>query len=242
MANTSNICSNLEINNNAYKDFISNNPDVNLVHHFISFQNDEQINTYNLDFSKKSHEELIHLATINLHSLNDEYNELIDALGGIHDGDGSAVWKYWKSANKKYSELTLKDLSERDLLELKFELVDIYKFILNLQCIFIYQKHGKNKNRYFERIKDFQYLNKTHYAGDLSLQDIAMQIINQKFYILNYSYILTKGFSHLNYNIVNKLTQNFELICTILNVHREELYNLFMAKNLENINRQKTGY
>ena len=67
----------------------------------------------------------------NLHAFMDEVMEMMDALGGIKDGYGNGAWKYWKQDYKKAKEDTLADLSNRDLLELKFEYVDMFHFFIN---------------------------------------------------------------------------------------------------------------
>jgi hypothetical protein len=69
----------------------------------------------------------------NKHAMEEEYGEMLNALGGMHDGIGSAAWKWWKKDNKeKASTMTLEDLSERDLIELKMEVVDKFHFFLNV--------------------------------------------------------------------------------------------------------------
>lgn len=67
-------------------------------------------------------------------SIDDEYRELIDALPGMsmNEKDRSAIWKKWKSKYSEIREHKLSELSENDMLELKFEFVDIMHFILNI--------------------------------------------------------------------------------------------------------------
>lgn len=67
----------------------------------------------------------------NKHALEDELSETIDAIGGIHDGIGSAAWKWWKKDNDFADSATLRNLSERDRLELAFEIVDQMHFLIN---------------------------------------------------------------------------------------------------------------
>ena len=68
----------------------------------------------------------------NKHALEDEMGETLDALGGIHDGFGSAAWKWWKQDNKGIAqETTFSMLSERDQKEVKFEIADQLHFLLN---------------------------------------------------------------------------------------------------------------
>ena len=39
--------------------------------------------------------------------------------------------KYWKKDHNKAKSMTIKDLSDKDLLELKFEIVDAFHFLIN---------------------------------------------------------------------------------------------------------------
>ena len=56
---------------------------------------------------------------------------MTDALGGIKDGSGNAVWKYWKKDFTKYDTLKISDMSEGDKKELYMEWVDILHFFIN---------------------------------------------------------------------------------------------------------------
>lgn len=67
----------------------------------------------------------------NKHALEDEISETIDAIGGINNGVGSAAWKWWKSNHHVAQVLTLDDLSEEDMLELKYEITDQFHFFMN---------------------------------------------------------------------------------------------------------------
>ena len=68
---------------------------------------------------------------MNNHALIDEIHEATDALGGIKDGGGNAIWKKWKSAYSTYSDLKFSELSESDKVECKFEIVDMLHFFMN---------------------------------------------------------------------------------------------------------------
>ena len=89
MANTSNSCKDLNIDTTLFQKLVEgkNISEINFTSIFINQQNWAQLNIYNLDFSQLSPEERNRYLTINFHSLNDEFNEFIDALGGINDGD-----------------------------------------------------------------------------------------------------------------------------------------------------------
>ena len=67
----------------------------------------------------------------NKHALEEELCETLNALGGVNDGIGSAVWKWWKKDHQKASQMTINDLSERDKLELHLEIVDQFHFLMN---------------------------------------------------------------------------------------------------------------
>jgi len=68
---------------------------------------------------------------MNTHAILDEIHEATDALGGIKDGKGNAIWKKWKSAYSSYDSLKFSDLSESDKIECKFEIVDMLHFFMN---------------------------------------------------------------------------------------------------------------
>lgn len=67
----------------------------------------------------------------NWHAFTDEMMEFMDALGGVKDGFGNGAWKYWKKDYQKAKEMKISDLSDEDLLELKFEFVDMLHFFVN---------------------------------------------------------------------------------------------------------------
>jgi len=68
----------------------------------------------------------------NKHAMEDEMGETLDALGGIHDGIGAGAWKWWKKSNREEADwMTMKDLTERDTIELKMEIVDQFHFFMN---------------------------------------------------------------------------------------------------------------
>lgn len=75
--------------------------------------------------------DLIDFLMVNNHAIVDELHEMVDAVGGMHDGVGNAAWKPWKSSNPEIRTKTLKDLSEGDLKELKMEWIDVMHFVFN---------------------------------------------------------------------------------------------------------------
>lgn len=65
------------------------------------------------------------------HALQDELREFFNAVGGV-DTNGAAAWKNWKKEFMITQEKKLSDLSEGELLELQFEVIDMFKFWLNM--------------------------------------------------------------------------------------------------------------
>ena len=66
--------------------------------------------------------------------IDDEFRELLTSLGGMSNGEkaASAVWKPWKSDHVAKQETYIKDMSAKDQLEIKFEMIDILHFMLNM--------------------------------------------------------------------------------------------------------------
>lgn len=247
MANTSNSCKDLNIDTTLFQKLVEgkNISEINFTSIFINQQNLAQLNIYNLDFSQLSLEERNRYLTINFHSLNDEFNEFIDALGGINDGDGSAVWKYWKSKNVEYKDKYLEDLSEEDLLELKFELIDIFKFMLLIPIIL----RLNDKPLFNDINRNLSVFNNIQ-KPKASLYDIALNTIQIKFEILK-QYDLIGRISKEEMSIhqfdqlitvIDSMFSFFTTLCMFVNVDLEELYNLFMSKENENNNRQQNKY
>ena len=110
MANTDNTCSDLEI-----KDLYSLSQDT--LGDILNLQASTQETVYGYDFSNMSLRELMEFWHMNNHALIDEIHEATDALGGIKDGDGNAIWKRWKIAYSSFSDKKFSDLSESDQVE-----------------------------------------------------------------------------------------------------------------------------
>ena len=129
MANTDNQCADLEI-----KDLYSS------AEHPLADLIEIQGNTQKMYFKKAGTplfedmtlSELMQFWHMNNHAIIDEIHEATDALGGINDGIGSAVWKRWKSDHAKAKDMKLSDLTPDDMAELKFEIIDILHFFLNM--------------------------------------------------------------------------------------------------------------
>lgn len=123
MANTANTCSGLNIVMENAKEFDE------ILNMQAALQERVQPGFYNPNESIAS---IARFMLANKHALEDEMGETLDALGGIHDGLGSASWKWWKKANREEMEqMNINDLSDRDKIELKMEIVDQFHFFMN---------------------------------------------------------------------------------------------------------------
>jgi hypothetical protein len=124
MANTDNQCADLQIEN-LYPESKDTLGDI------LNLQAETQKNVYGYNFDEMSLRDLMEFWHMNNHALIDEIHEATDALGGIKDGNGNAIWKRWKSAYTTYSDKSFSDLSESDKMECKFEIVDMLHFFMN---------------------------------------------------------------------------------------------------------------
>ena len=124
MANTDNKCAELEI-----EDLYSQSTDT--LGDILNLQSETQRTIYGYNFEEMSLRELMEFWHLNNHSLIDEIHEATDALGGIRDGDGNAIWKRWKKAYPSFSDKKFSDLSSSDQLECKFEIIDMLHFFMN---------------------------------------------------------------------------------------------------------------
>jgi hypothetical protein len=124
MANIDNECKDLEIKD-FYADSTSHLADI------MDHQKMMQEKTYGIKFEEMSIRDIMNFWHVNTHAVIDEIHEMTDALGGIKDGSGNAVWKYWKKDHKKYENMKISDLSENDRKELFMEWIDILHFFIN---------------------------------------------------------------------------------------------------------------
>jgi hypothetical protein len=125
MANTDNTCADLHI-----EDLYATSTDT--LGDILNLQAETQKNVYGYDFENMNLRELMEFWHTNNHALIDEIHEATDALGGIKDGDGNAIWKRWKKAYHSFQDKKFSDLSENDQVECKFEIVDILHFFMNM--------------------------------------------------------------------------------------------------------------
>ena len=124
MANIDNQCKDLEVLE-FYEQSSTHLEDI------MKHQKEMQEKTYNISFDNMTISEIKDFWLVNMHSLKDELHEMMDALGGINDGSGNAVWKYWKKDHSKYKDMKISDLSEDDKKELYMEWVDGLHFFIN---------------------------------------------------------------------------------------------------------------
>jgi hypothetical protein len=124
MANIDNSCSELNI-----EDLYSKSSDT--LGDIMNLQADTQKNVYGYNFSDMTLRELMGFWHMNNHAMIDEIHEATDALGGIKDGNGNAIWKKWKAAYDSYANLKFSELSSDDQIECKFEIVDMLHFFMN---------------------------------------------------------------------------------------------------------------
>ena len=124
MANTDNKCFQLEIED-LHKDSKDTLGDI------LELQKNTQETIYGYNFKDMTLEEVVNFWLMNKHAEDDETNEMFDALGGINDGIGNAVWKPWKKQNSLAKNLKVNDLSENDKKELYMEFVDKLHFFMN---------------------------------------------------------------------------------------------------------------
>ncbi|BBC78073.1 dUTPase [Escherichia phage EcS1] len=66
--------------------------------------------------------------------IDDEFQELITSLGEMSRGDkdASAVWKKWKARHIEANAKKISNMTNADQLEIKFEMIDIMHFVLNM--------------------------------------------------------------------------------------------------------------
>jgi hypothetical protein len=124
MANIDNSCSELNI-----EDLYSKSSDT--LGDILNLQADTQKNVYGYNFDEMNLREVMGFWHMNTHAMIDEIHEATDALGGIKDGNGNAIWKKWKSAYDTYGSKKFSDLSGDDQLECKFEVIDMLHFFMN---------------------------------------------------------------------------------------------------------------
>lgn len=96
----------------------------------------------------------------NYDAIMDEFRELKNSIGGMSKGEkaASAVWKKWKANHTEISNELIEEMSDEDRLEMLFEMIDIWHFVMNkflalkMSSFDIYVlymlKNAENKRRY----------------------------------------------------------------------------------------------
>jgi hypothetical protein len=133
MANKDNHCASLEVKN-YYEDLGYSEGQSSLADLY-----DLQARTQEMYFTKQGRKpfsqftigDVVDFLMVTEHAIVDELHEMMDAVGGMHDGVGNASWKPWKEANTTIRQQPLSSLSERDLKELKMEWIDVMHFVFN---------------------------------------------------------------------------------------------------------------
>lgn len=66
--------------------------------------------------------------------IDDEFRELLTSLGEMSRGDkdACAVWKKWKGRYIEAQSKPISEMTAEDQLEIKFEMIDILHFVLNM--------------------------------------------------------------------------------------------------------------
>ena len=123
-----NECRNLDVHNNYNEDL---NTGVDMLGEVFKMQATLQ-SAFGFEYDpNRSLGELMAYNNVHHHGLQDEIREYFEALGGV-DSDGSAVWKNWKKNHEAVQQKKLSDLTPDELLELQFEVVDMFKFWANM--------------------------------------------------------------------------------------------------------------
>lgn len=130
MANFDNSCADLKVDENLFIE------STNTLSDLYNLQKDIQENVYGYDFEELRKLPLSKMREFfdwNYHAIQDELREVFDALGGVHDGVQSGVWKPWKKAyREKVPQMSFETMSDRDKKELQMELIDIQHFLFNM--------------------------------------------------------------------------------------------------------------
>lgn len=116
----------------------------------------EKVYGYDFDELRESLGKVKGFLDWNKHALDDEIHEMYDALGGVNS-HGNSIWKPWKNKFKEAQNKKFSDLTEEELLELRFEVIDAFHFLINMALVldidaktFFNMYHAKNlenKNR-----------------------------------------------------------------------------------------------
>ncbi len=108
----------------------------NTLEDLYNLQKNIQETVYGYDFDKLRSGPLNKMREFydwNYHAIQDELREAFNALGGMKDGVGNAVWKPWKKAyREQVPNMCFNNLSDTDKKEFWMELIDIQHFLFNM--------------------------------------------------------------------------------------------------------------
>ena len=150
--------------NKLYEDLLSKGKDP--LEYMLNAQNSLQVHLSKTVEGNKCPNDLSKIGEIydwlrdNKIALDDEFREVVDALPGMNlpEKERSALWKKWKANHLKLREKDISELEPNELKELKFELIDMWHFFLNMMLglrisskelfTYYYYKNLENIRRY----------------------------------------------------------------------------------------------
>lgn len=150
--------------NKLYEDLLSKGKDP--LEYMLNAQNSLQVHLSETVEGNKCPDDLSKIGEIydwlrdNKIALDDEFREVVDALPGMNlpEKERSALWKKWKANHLKLREKDISELEPNELKELKFELIDMWHFFMNMMLglrisskelfTYYYYKNLENLRRY----------------------------------------------------------------------------------------------
>ena len=150
--------------NKLYEDLLSKGKDP--LEYMLNAQNSLQVHLSETVEGNKCPDDLSKIGEIydwlrdNKVALDDEFREVVDALPGMNlpEKERSALWKKWKANHLKLREKNISELEPNELKELKFELIDMWHFFMNMMLglrisskelfTYYYYKNLENIRRY----------------------------------------------------------------------------------------------
>ena len=150
--------------NKIYSDLLSEGKDP--LEYMLNAQNSLQVHLSETVEGNKCPDDLSKIGEIydwlrdNKIALDDEFREVVDALPGMNlpEKERSALWKKWKANHLKLREKDISELEPNELKELKFELIDMWHFFMNMMLglrisskelfTYYYYKNLENIRRY----------------------------------------------------------------------------------------------
>ena len=150
--------------NKLYEDLLSKGKDP--LEYMLNAQNSLQVHLSETVEGNKCPNDLSKIGEIydwlrdNKVALDDEFREVVDALPGMNlpEKERSALWKKWKANHLKLREKDISELEPNELKELKFELIDMWHFFMNMMLglrisskelfTYYYYKNLENIRRY----------------------------------------------------------------------------------------------